>query len=272
LEKNEVRINLEIRSPNTIETKAMEAITIPVLLGKDVKGQKTKMLLIEDNLIFETSTGYQSFETCEKIGGVIMCDLNEEKSKSSPNCIKWLLINNIEQTDRYCQTKPEYTQDSRYSRNTPVGELISTQEPLFNQNKIFEPMSPGTGVIFLKKTDMQRTFPCNKRMINVGKSNFGEINIVNHSAKFNLTKLINSERMPYIEDKTTKLKKKIKINSDIIELFGEKTQQKLQETELNQKKLKNQFPKKNHSCWIAFANSFDSSCYLDKLINYGNLL
>ena len=69
LEKNEVRINLEMRSPNTIETKAMEAITIPVLLGKDVKGQKTKMLLIEDNLIFETSTGYQSFETWEKIGG-----------------------------------------------------------------------------------------------------------------------------------------------------------------------------------------------------------
>ena len=97
--------------------------------------------------------------------------------------------------------------------------------------------SPGTGVIFLKKTDIQRTFPCDKRIINVEKSNVGEINIVDHTAKLNLTKLINSERMPYIEDKATELKKKIKINSDIIELFAGKTQQKLQETELNLKKL-----------------------------------
>ena len=60
---------------------------------------------------------------------------------------------------------------------------------------------------------------------------------MDHSAKLNLTKLINSQRMPYVEDKTTELKKKIKINSDIIELFAGKTQQKLQETELNLKKL-----------------------------------
>ena len=145
-----VRINLSINFPNIVESKAMEIVTIPVFV-KGTGTQQTKMLILEESIIFETNTGYQSFDTCQKKGGITMCDLHEERSKDSLNCIKALLNDDYESANLHCETRTEFTKDKCYSRNTIAGELVSTQEQMHDQTKIFEPTPTGKGVLFIKK-------------------------------------------------------------------------------------------------------------------------
>ena len=80
-----------------------------------------------------------------------MCDLHEERSKDSLNCIKALLNDDYESANLHCETRTEFTKDKCYSRNTIAGELVSTQEQMHDQTKIFEPTPTGKGVLFIKK-------------------------------------------------------------------------------------------------------------------------
>ena len=228
-ETQAVRINLEITFPNIVETKALEVVSIPVFLESKLAGQ-TKILLLEESKIFETDGGYSSFENCPKIGEITICDLKEEKSKDSLNCIKGIINNDVERSNRYCTTRTEYTKESCFSRTTIAGELVSTREPILQQTKLLEPANQTKGVVFLRKTDVKQSFPCDKRVINLESKKLGVINIIDHSIKLNLTKLMDSERMPYMEHHAEELKKQIQANSETILSFAGATQRKIDET------------------------------------------
>ena len=46
---------------------------------------------------------------------------------------------------------------------------------------------------------MRKAFACDKRVINIDETNIGEIQIVDHSVKLNLTRLVESKRIPYLK-------------------------------------------------------------------------
>jgi hypothetical protein len=115
-----------------------------------------------------------------------MCDLHEERSEDSLNCIKTLLNDDYESANLHCQIRTEFTKDKWYSRNTIAGKLVSTQE---------------------------------------------QIQIVDHYVKLNLTRLVDSERMPYLEERLKEQKERIITNENTIEALAEATQEKIEKTE-----------------------------------------
>ena len=108
--------------------------------------------------------------------------------------------------------------------------LVSTREPILQQTKLLEPANQTKGVVFLRKTDVKQSFPCDKRVINLESKKLGVINIIDHSIKLNLTKLMDSERMPYMEHHAEELKEQIQANSETILSFAGATQRKIDET------------------------------------------
>jgi hypothetical protein len=106
---------------------------------------------------------------------------------------------------------------------------VSTREPILQQTKLLTPANQTKGAM-LKKTDIKQSFSCHKRVINSDTTNLGKINIADHSTKLDLTKLMESERMPYMEHHAEKLKQQIQANSETILLFAGATQIKIEET------------------------------------------
>ena len=74
---------------------------------------------------------------------------------------------------------------------------------------------------------MRKAFACDKRVINIDETNIGEIQIVDHSVKLNLTRLVESERMPYLEKRSKELKERIITNENTIEALAGTTQEKI---------------------------------------------
>ena len=241
LQTNEkgVTIHLTVSIPNILhDNKAMKIETIPIFVNNE-KGTKIRTLLIKNKKVFETPSGYLSFDSCPKLGGVVICDEKEAKNDDSLNCLRSLINNDSMSANKFCIIHTEFSKSKKcFSKSTTAGELISTQEPVYHQTKLFAEPQTGTGVSFIKTSDLHKSFVCGKQvMLQSNQHEIQEIQIIDHEVQLNLSRLLDAEKMPYVEKETTILHKKIAHNAMALSQLMHKTENKMMITDQELEKL-----------------------------------
>ena len=229
---NDITIQLTVSIPNIlIDYKALQIETIPIFYydsGRTI----IKTLILKNKKVFQTSTGYLSFDYCEKLGGITICDQNDAKNDDSLNCLRSLITNDPESAYKFCNIRTEFAKEQKcYSKSTNAGELISTTESVHHQYDLFDKTTESSGVNFIKTANLKRSFICGKKVIQPRNNKIEDVHIVNHDVQLNLSHLLESERLPYIEKETSILHKKIKANSEALTKLIGNTETKMQDTD-----------------------------------------
>ena len=242
VEPTKLRLRLTAIIPGlAINYKALHIYTIPVFV-EDKLNNKTRTLILRKTKIFETQDGYLSFEECPKLGGITLCDFREARSDDSLSCVKALINNHPAEAKDNCIIKTEYSSSRCYVKDTQRGYLVSSLDRVHDNSKIFERQSHSTGVSFIKKTQSTKNFVCGKKLIQFEAKEVGEIKIISHDVSLNLSRLMDSERIPYVERRASSLDRKIRNNSVLISDLVDNTNSKLLSTDLQLQRLNVKFP------------------------------
>ena len=227
-----ITIQLRVSIPKTLlNYKALQIETIPVFSydsGKTI----IKTLILKNKKVFETSTGYLSFDNCEKMGGITFCEKNNAKNDDSLNCLRSIITNDPNSAYKYCNIRTEFAKDQKcYSKSTSAGELLSTIESIHHQYNLFDNTTESTGVSFIKTSNLEKSFVCGRKVIQSRNNKIENIHIVNHDVQLNLSHLLESERSPYIEKENFMIHKKIKANSEALTNLIGNTEIRMQDTD-----------------------------------------
>ena len=136
----------------------------------------------------------------------------------------------------------EYSGSKCYVRDTRNGYLVSSIDKIYDNSKIFEKRPQAAGVSFIKKTQSARNFVCGKQVIQFEAKEVGEVKIVSHDVSLNLSRLMDSEKIPYVERTASSLDYKIRNNSVLISDLVDNTNSKLLNTDLQLQRLNVKFP------------------------------
>ena len=211
-----LRLKLAATMPGLASNyKAYQIHTIPVF-EEEKAANMTRTLVLRNTKVFETDNEYLSFEECRKSGGITLCDAREARNDDSLSCVKALINSDLAEAKSKCIIRTEYSNDRCYVKDTESGFLVSSLDQLHGDSKLFEKELRSTGVSFVKRTKNAKNFVCGKRIVKFDPKDIGEIKIVRHDVTLNLSKLMESERIPYVERRALTLDNKIKNNSVMI--------------------------------------------------------
>jgi hypothetical protein len=227
VEPTKLRLRLTAIIPGFAKDyKALYIHTIPVFV-EDKVINRTRTLTLKNAKIFETHDGYLSFDECPKLEGIIIFDFREARSDDSLNCVKSLINNHPVEARSKCIIRTEYSGSKCYVRDTQNGYLVSSIDQIYDNSKIFEKGPRAAGVSFIERTQSARNSVCGKRVIQFEAKKVGEVEIISHDVSLNLSRLMDSERIPYVERTASSLDNKIRNNSVLISDLVVNTNSKL---------------------------------------------